>query len=260
MLAMAVAAAPQIDAAELLLLAPPRVLGRVLPRADRCGLRLLRSQAERLEGLDSEIERVLIRSGARPSTRAGDHMASCGLTFRWNASSHYRSPMNRVLRHLVGVVLGVLTLYGLWHTLPRATAGLSWNFLLSTTRPEELGLDQPTPGRSVEPLLLMLGLIILLILVTAVRWVSPIASVIAGLPVVLLSLYVLADPGVVNDLFDPQTGRDRYRSELIYQGFYLLIGAVVLAPAAIPSRWRFVPGRKARPAAEATAASADTAA
>jgi hypothetical protein len=168
--------------------------------------------------------------------------------------------MNRVLRHLVGVVLGVLTLYGLWHTLPRATAGLSWNFLLSTTRPEELGLDQPTPGRSVEPLLLMLGLIILLILVTAVRWVSPIASVIAGLPVVLLSLYVLADPGVVNDLFDPQTGRDRYRSELIYQGFYLLIGAVVLAPAAIPSRWRFVPGRKARPAAEATAASADTAA
>jgi hypothetical protein len=146
--------------------------------------------------------------------------------WRWRTGE---PPPRRANWHAVGVLAGMAAIPALWLVLQISQGGAS-----SLGPPDILRF----PG---EFLLFMIGGAIVIGPLASARWLSPVAAVIAGGPLLAVGLFTLLAPataqGVIVHLvygtfWQPAT------ESLAASGWLVLFGGMLLTAGIMPGRWR----------------------
>jgi hypothetical protein len=136
------------------------------------------------------------------------------------------------MRHLYGIGLGIVMAAALF-------LGGSWGFYRLSTL---MGTSSPhlTSVRALTSLGALLATGLLLGLLMAVPWVSPLAT---ALPAVVAlgwtALYVVATSRALNLIPMKTSNYGQGAHTLLASGVFALVGAVMLIPLFVPSRWRW---------------------
>ena len=138
------------------------------------------------------------------------------------------------MRHVLGVILGVIMAAAL-------VAGGGWGYN-RLARAMTLASPHLTSTRTLLALAALLGTGLLLGLLLAVPWVSPLATVLPGLAVLgWTALYVVSQHRALQ-LIPSQSGHIGQGAQVLLEtGVYALVGIAMLIPLFIPSRWRRPP-------------------
>jgi hypothetical protein len=135
------------------------------------------------------------------------------------------------MRHLLGVILGIILAAAL-------VAGGGWGY---NRMAHAMTMASPnlTSTRSLLVLAALLGTGLLLGLLLAGPWVSPLATVLPGIAAIAwTALYVVSAHRALQ-LVPMKTSHVAKGAEVLLEtGVYALVGVAMLVPLFVPSRWR----------------------
>lgn len=130
------------------------------------------------------------------------------------------------MRHAAGLVLGLLL-------GAAALAAAGWGYFRAVSG---LALADPQSSEVLSGLGVAAGAGLVIGLLAAARWLSPVAALLAGLGYVgLTAFYVLADDELGDLLPNSEVGRGV--EGLIASGMLALAGVALLVSAIMPHRW-----------------------
>jgi hypothetical protein len=135
------------------------------------------------------------------------------------------------MRHLLGVIFGVVLAAAL-------VAGGGWGYN-RLARAMTLASPHLTSTRSLLALAALLGTGLLLGLLLAGPWVSPLATVLPGLAALgWTALYVVSQHRAIQLVPLKSSHAGQGAEVLLETGVYALLGIAMLIPLFVPSRWR----------------------
>jgi hypothetical protein len=165
--------------------------------------------------------------GSRALLLLGGALAISAMApWRWRAGAERARWADR---HPVGVFLGIVALAGLWLVLQVSDASFG-----TTASPVRLFF------RDEFLLLIVLGAVVVGLL-TSARWLSPLAAVIAGAPLLAVGLLMLLAPSMAQGAIDRVVYGPVWQAateDLAASGLLVLVGGMLLTSAAVPGRWR----------------------
>ena len=134
------------------------------------------------------------------------------------------------MRHLLGVILGVILAAAL-------VAGGGWGYN-RLARTMTLASPHLTSTRTLLALAALLGTGLLLGLLLAGPWVSPLATVLPGLAALAwTALYVVSQHRAIQLIPMKSSHIGQGAEVLLETGVYALLGIAMLIPLFVPSRW-----------------------
>lgn len=134
------------------------------------------------------------------------------------------------MRHLLGVILGIILAAAL-------VAGGGWGYN-RMAHAMTMG-STLTSTRSLLVLAALLGTGLLLGLLLAGPWVSPLATVLPGLAALAwTALYVVSQHRALQLIPMKSSHVGKGAEVLLETGVYALLGIAMLVPLFVPSRWR----------------------
>lgn len=144
--------------------------------------------------------------------------------------------MTNPVRHVLGVIFGVILTVFTWLALGWATTRIHTEYA------QYFGLK--LTGTLILALLLIAVVAVGLGLATSARFMSPVAALIPGVIFFVLGLAMLLLPAQTQFLsdIDPMGGGTATFS-LSAQGIYALLGLMLIVSAIPPHRWRAAPAR-----------------
>lgn len=180
-----------------------------------------------LHGPANLVMEFQVAASSRVFLLLGGALAVAALApWRWRTSEPTSQWANW---HAAGVIAGMAAVPVLW-------------FILQLS--ESAATGSGPPGIITSPnefLLFMVAGALVMGVLAAARWMSPVAAVIAGAPLLAVGMFTLAAPSPAQSIIDNLVyGQDWQPATetLVASGWLVLFGGMVLAAGAMSGRWR----------------------